>query len=300
MGGLAELQVWRKVAIKIRTSSRVFVQFLNAFNLPGLGAEGSTSFASCFAGSWASVVIVSLPVHILRSDVQWSPVPLLNSLGQPRGRAQPTAIFLWLDASICPSHRALEIWRGLLPCLLLPSSFPCMCFLSCNTWDGSSLQSHGLGTAPAQTPCLCALLSVLARRGKLSPCWTGSLSSCCSNLRAQEMCVAKLLYGTFVKHALTVCKRMVFKQQSLYHQMQPCRLYSLGWKASEVRLDVIVKFENQWTGKFLPMCWTRAGSGRVEDGKHIPLPRLEMLKGDRGERQGRDKAHSLLGFVCCL
>lgn len=37
MGGLAELQVWRKAAIKIRNSSRVIVQFLNAFELCKLG-----------------------------------------------------------------------------------------------------------------------------------------------------------------------------------------------------------------------------------------------------------------------
>lgn len=95
--------------------------------------------------------------------------------------------------------------------------------------DGWFLRSQGLGMAPAQTPCLCALLSVLARRGGLSPCWTVSLSSCCSGSRARQMYVAKLLYdGTWVKHALTAGTHMVFKQQSLYCQMQSCRLRSLG------------------------------------------------------------------------
>lgn len=34
---------------------------------------------------------------------------------------------------------------------------------------------------------------------------------------------------------------------------------------------MIVKFENQSKRKFLPMCWTRAGSGKVEGGEaYIP------------------------------
>lgn len=50
-----------------------------------------------------------------------------------------------------------------------------------------------------------------------------------------------------------------------------------------------VKFENQSKRKFLPMCWTRAGSVEVEDGEHTLLPSLEMLKGG-SERRGRARA----------
>lgn len=137
-----------------------------------------------------------------------------------------------LAASICLS---LSHGTGNLegiPCLLLSSFFPCSCFLSCNMSDGLFLwsQSHGLGTTPAQTPYFCALLSVLAGRVKLSPCWTGFSSSRYSDLRAQEMYVAKPLCGTFVKCAWTVCKCMVFRQQSLYYQMQSRRLF-LGVKS---------------------------------------------------------------------
>lgn len=44
-----------------------------------------------------------------------------------------------------------------------------------------------------------------------------------------------------------------------------------GEKLWEEQLDVIVKFENQSKRKFLPVCWTRAGSGKVEGGEaYIP------------------------------
>jgi len=85
-----------------------------------------------------------------------------------------------------------------------------------------------LGTAPARNHPVSGLLPILARRGKLSPCWTGAFSSHRSDLHTQEICVAELLYGTSVKHALTVCKCVVFKQRSLYYQMQSCRLCSSG------------------------------------------------------------------------
>lgn len=54
------------------------------------------------------------------------------------------------------------------------------------------------------------------------------------------------------------------------------------------RLDVTVKFENQSKRKFLPMCWTRAGSVEVEDGEHILLLSLEVSKGgSEGRERGR-------------
>lgn len=113
-------------------------------------------------------------------------------------------------------------------CLLLPSSFLCMCFLSCNMSDELSFQNCGLGTAPGQNTCFCALLSVLGRRGILLLFWTGSLFNCCSDLHTQEIHLAKLFYSTFVKHVLTVCKCMVFEQRSLYYQMQTYRQCSSG------------------------------------------------------------------------
>lgn len=52
-----------------------------------------------------------------------------------------------------------------------------------------------------------------------------------------------------------------------------------------------VKFENQSKRKFLPVCWTRAGSAEVEDGEHTLLPSLEVSK--RGsERRGRGRARA--------
>lgn len=56
-----------KLLLRSIAPATVFVQFLNAFKLPGLGAEGSTSFASFLAGPWESVVvIVSLPAHLMQ------------------------------------------------------------------------------------------------------------------------------------------------------------------------------------------------------------------------------------------
>lgn len=74
------------------------------------------------------------------------------------------------------------------------------------------------------------LLFILVRRGKLSRVGQGPFPAA-AGLHAQEVYVAKALYGTFVKHALTVCKCTVFKQQSLYYQMQSCRRSPRGEKA---------------------------------------------------------------------
>ena len=55
---------------------------------------------------------------------------------------------------------------------------------------------------------------------------------------------------------------------------------------------MIVKFENQSKRKFLPVCWTRAGSGKVEDGEAYTPSQIGNVEGGQkgGERQGRDKA----------
>lgn len=177
-----------------------------------------------------------------------------------------------------------------IPCPLLSSFFPCACFLICNMSDRLSLwsQSRGLVTTPAQTPCLSALLFALAGRGKLSLCWIRSSSSCCSDLHALEMYVAKPLYGTFVKHALAVCKCMAFKQQSLYYQMQSCRLYSSGWKAlgGEAGCDSEI-WEPKQKEILAHVLELEQVKERWRMGKPIPLPRLEVLKEDRTEGRGR-------------
>lgn len=68
-----------------------------------------------------------------------------------------------------------------------------------------------------------------------------------------------------------------------------------------------VKFENQSKRKFLPMCWTRAGSVEVEDGEQILLLSLEVLREalrKERERQGREKATKdqavQWATVCCV
>ena len=74
---------------------------------------------------------------------------------------------------------------------------------------------------------------------------------------------------------------------------------------------MIVKFENQSKRKFLPVCWTRAGSGKVEDGEAYTPSQIGNVeggterRGEAGQGQGNKRsgwlvAHSLLCFVCCL
>lgn len=131
--------MWRKAAIKIRSSSRVFVRFLNAFARPGLGAEGSTSFASCFAGSWASVVVfASLPAHLL----PWGCAVETSSYAQlmgSTGRLCAAHHRFSLAGCICLSLLHSTGSTEEIPCLLLPSSFPGLCFLSCKRQtDGPS------------------------------------------------------------------------------------------------------------------------------------------------------------------
>lgn len=209
---------------KIRSSSWVFVLFLNAFKLPGLGSEGSTGFRAVLQDCGHRFLSPSqhMSYAVICSDVQWSQVPLHSSVGSAE-RLCTGCCYFSLAGYICLSllHSTGNL-EG-IPCLLFPSSFSCTCFLSCNMWDRSFLWSHGLGTAPEQRPCLCVLLFILERRGKLSHVGQGPFPAA-AGLQTQEVCAAKPLYGTFAKHALTVCKCTVFKQQSLYYQMQSCRL----------------------------------------------------------------------------
>lgn len=163
------------------------------------------------------------------------------------------------------------------------------------------------GNGSSTNTLLCALLSILARSRKLSPCWTGSLSSCCSDLYA----VAKLLYGTFVKHALTVCKCMAFKQQSLYYQMQSCRLCSSGWKAlgGEAGCDSEIWEPKQKEILAHVLGWSRfrkgGGWGSIYPFLDWKCWREIERRGEAGQGQGNKRsgwlvAHSLLCFVCCL
>lgn len=193
--------------------------FLNAFKLPGLGAEGSASFRAVLQDCGHCFLLLSPSQH-------------MSYAVEPSATAQFNRIIERLCTAHCYFSLAGYICLSLLhstgnlegnPCLPLPSSFSCTCFLSCNMSDRSFLCSHSLGKAPAQRPCLCVLLFILLRSGKLSHVGQGPFPAA-AGLHAQEVYIAKPLYGTFVKHALTVCKCTVFKQQSLYYQMQSCRL----------------------------------------------------------------------------
>lgn len=290
MGGLAELHMWRKDSITIHSSRRVFVLLLNAFKLPGLGLREAQALklfcrivgiASCYC----------LPPSIYH--MQWCAVET-SATAQFVGSAErlcPARCYFSVAGYICLSllHSTGNLEGN--PCLLLPS-FSCPCFLSCNMSDGSFLWSHGLGTAPAQMPCLCGLLLILARRRKLSHVGQGPFSAA-AGLHAQEVYVAKPLYGTFVKHALAVCKCTVFKRQSLYYQMQSCRLQSSGGKAlgGEAGCDSEI-----WEPKQEEILAHVLDLSRLSRdggwGTHTPsqFGSVEGRVRKERERQGRDKA----------
>lgn len=69
---------------------------------------------------------------------------------------------------------------------------------------------------------------------------------------------------------------------------------------------MVVKFESQSKRNLLPMCWTRAGSGKVEDGDAYAPSQTGYVEDDRKEERGRAEtrywllAHSSVCFVCCL
>lgn len=160
MGGLAALQVWRKAAIKIRGSSRVFVQFLNAFKLPGL-REAQASQA-VLQGHGHRLLFWPPSQHVSYA-VMCSGDKCLCSERRVSGKAvHSPLLFLsgWTHLFV-PLARQWKFGERSLsaaPLLLTLHRLPELQHVRL------SLQSPGLRTAPAQTPCLCVILSVLARR----------------------------------------------------------------------------------------------------------------------------------------
>lgn len=132
-------------------------------------------------------------------------------------------------------HVSLSLLHGTVnlkgtPSLLLPPPSPEYAS-GVAALDGSSLQ-RVWERLHHKTPCLCALLSIL-RIGKNSPSVGRgpSLAAAVTYVPRKRMLLTPF-YGTFIKHALTVCKCMVFKQHHLNYQMQSCKLCSSGQKAS--------------------------------------------------------------------
>lgn len=154
--------------------------------------------------------------------VQWSQVPLLSSVGSAWEAVHRSLLFL--SGCMHLFVPLAQYWKFggeslpaaplLLSLHMLPELQHVRQMIPLKPWLGNSSSTKAL--------CLCAPFHPSEERETV-PCWTGPLSSCWG-LLTQEVCVAEPLCGTFVKHALTVCKCTVFKQQSLYYQMQSCSL----------------------------------------------------------------------------
>lgn len=182
--GLAALHVWRKDSIRIRSSSWVFVLFLNAFKLPGLGAEGSTSFRAVLQDCGHCFFLLSLSQY-MSCAVEPSPTAQFNRIGWEAVHSPLLFLSGWIHLFV-PLAKHWKFGGESLP------AAPLLLFLHMlpelqHVRQIVPLKPRLGNGSSTKALSLCAPFHPAEERETV-PCWTGSLSSCCRLARPGSVC----------------------------------------------------------------------------------------------------------------